>query len=140
MLLLLAHHLEVCASIGSPVTRRTKWPTTYTRYFALWMQLLPEPQSLFSLHLGSSYEKKDKKSIYSTSQKVLEQKTHLDAEILSHLDTSGCLICCALMHARRGTWTHTDTYAHTRTNTDVCKILQLHSMSILCPSCYMFRP
>ena len=38
MLLLLAHHLEVCASIGSPVMRRMKWPTTYTRYFALQMQ------------------------------------------------------------------------------------------------------
>ena len=37
----LAYHLEVCTSSGSAVMHRTKWPTTYTRYFALWMQLHP---------------------------------------------------------------------------------------------------
>ena len=44
---------EICAgvgfgsgtetTIGSPVVHRTKWPTTYTRYFALRMQLPPAP-------------------------------------------------------------------------------------------------
>ena len=47
----LAHHLEVCASSGSAycsVMGRTKWPTTYTRYFELGMQLPPALQSPFS--------------------------------------------------------------------------------------------
>ena len=30
VLLLLAHHLEVCIPIGSLVMYRTKWPSTYT--------------------------------------------------------------------------------------------------------------
>ena len=45
--LLLAHHLEVCASSGSAqqsVIGRMKWPATYTRYFALGMQLPPTLQ------------------------------------------------------------------------------------------------
>ena len=54
VLLLLAYHLEVCASIGPLVMRRTKWPTTYTRYFTLGTQLLPAPQSPFCFHLGCS--------------------------------------------------------------------------------------
>ena len=61
VLLLLAHHQEVCASIGSPVMSSTKWPTTYTRYFVLWMQLPPAPQSPFSFHLGCGYARKKKK-------------------------------------------------------------------------------
>ena len=34
---------------------KTKWPTTYTWYLALQIQLLPEPHSPFSFHLGCSY-------------------------------------------------------------------------------------
>ena len=52
VLLLLFHHLEVRAYILMLAMCRTKWPATYTRYFAVWMQLLPEPQSSFSFHLG----------------------------------------------------------------------------------------
>ena len=45
-------HLEVCVSIRSAVMRQMKWPTTYTRYFALWIQLLPAPQSHLFFPLG----------------------------------------------------------------------------------------
>ena len=58
--------LEVSASIGSPVMHMMKWPTTYTWYFALPMQLLPAPQSHFSFHLGCGYAwKRRKEELYS---------------------------------------------------------------------------
>jgi len=37
------------------VMGRAKWPTTYTRYFELGMQLSPALQSLFPFHLGCDY-------------------------------------------------------------------------------------
>ena len=48
------------ASTGSPFMSSTKWPTTYTRYFALRMQLPPAPQSPFSFRLGCGYARKKK--------------------------------------------------------------------------------
>ena len=48
----LAHQLEVCAS----VIAGQKGPATYTRYFALGMQLSPALQSLFSFHIGCGYD------------------------------------------------------------------------------------
>ena len=54
-------HLEVCASSGSAqrfVMGRTKWPATYTQYFALGMQLPPALQSLFSFHLECGHARK----------------------------------------------------------------------------------
>ena len=40
--------------------RRNGLATTYTRYFALRMQLPPAPQSSFSFHLGCVYAQKQK--------------------------------------------------------------------------------
>ena len=37
---------------------RTKRPATYSRYFALGMQLSPALQSPFSFHLGCGYARK----------------------------------------------------------------------------------
>jgi len=37
---------------------RTKWPATYTRYFALGTQLSLALQLLFSFHLGCGYARK----------------------------------------------------------------------------------
>ena len=62
-LALLTMHLEVCASSGSAqqsVMGRTKWPATYTRHFALGIQLPPALQSPFSFHLGCGYAQKKK--------------------------------------------------------------------------------
>ena len=60
--------------------RRAKWPTTYTQYFALQMQLPPAPKSLLSFHLGCDYalkkETKKKTSIYIDSLKFLKTLVH----------------------------------------------------------------
>ena len=46
------------------ITGRTKWSATYTRYFALGMQLSPALQSPLSFHLGVvMLEKTTKKNI-----------------------------------------------------------------------------
>jgi len=50
----------------------TKWPATYTRYFALGMQLSPAFQSLFSFHLKCIYARKNKTT---TKQQQKQNKT-----------------------------------------------------------------
>ena len=46
------------------------WPASYTRYFALGMQLSPALQSPFSFHLGCGYNARKKKK---KKKKVLEK-------------------------------------------------------------------
>ena len=53
--------LKCVPSIGSPVMCRTKWPTTYTRYFALGMQLPPAPSRPFLSTWGAVMLVKKKK-------------------------------------------------------------------------------
>ena len=43
VLLLPVHHLDVCASIGSPIMCRTKWPTPDTLHFGYSYRLHPSP-------------------------------------------------------------------------------------------------
>ena len=44
---------------------RMKWPATYTRYFALWIQLPPALHSLCSFHLGCDYAQIQNKNLLS---------------------------------------------------------------------------
>ena len=60
VLLLLANYVEVCASIGSPVMCRTKWPTI----LCISDTVTTAPQSPFSFHLGCDYAQN-----YTTSGK-----------------------------------------------------------------------
>ena len=66
---LLTMHLEACAFSGSPqwsVMGRTKWPATYTQYFALGIQLPLALQSPLFFPLGvwlCSKNKKKKKEV-----------------------------------------------------------------------------
>ena len=45
---------------------RMKWPTIYTQYFALGMQLLSEPQSLFPFYLECGYAQKKTPNLQSS--------------------------------------------------------------------------
>ena len=91
VLLLLAYHLEVRASIGSPVMCRTEWPTTYTRYFALQMQLRPAlhvvilvPRLLFT-----ERETTPSHPLLSTWGAVMLKKKNLSKLIFEVPTTSG---------------------------------------------------
>ena len=62
--LLFVHQLEVCAFSGcaqTSVTGRTKWPATYTQYFALGMQLTPALRHCFLSTWGAVMLGKKKK-------------------------------------------------------------------------------
>ena len=70
------------SSDGSPVMSRTKWSTTYTRYFALRIQLLAAPQSPFSLHLG----------VVMLERNINKSKMELSAWTLMYVYLVGCTI------------------------------------------------
>ena len=90
----------MCASSGSAyrsVVSKTKWPTTYTQYFELGMQLSPALQSLFSFHLGCGYARK------KTSKKKTNKKQESIWKIFSYNTSTFQNQPLASLFAQKGT-------------------------------------